>query len=193
MPSNIGYSFQPSPQDVRVSGNGRNGGPRIGPQEAVRMFSLRIPKAPLGQSPIAPRALLESPGGAGMPILNQVLAALAQAFAPAHQAGVPSSPVATSPAARPSPPPSVNVPVGGFYLPGNEASQPLPTRRQPVRPVPRPPLTIPPPRITPAERDTREPVREILDAPPPVATESGLFDDFVRGPRFNFGMLWPEL
>ena len=89
----LGFSFAPG-----ATGGGK--GPTRSPQEAVRVLNLRIPKR-LGGSPIAPRSLLTSPGGSGVPGLNAVLAQLAQAFAPQHQPGVPTLPSMAPPPMSP--------------------------------------------------------------------------------------------
>lgn len=247
MPAGIGYSFAPQSNDVRLSG-GSKSRPHIGPQEAIRLINLHIPKSALGPSAIAPRELLQSPGAAGVPNLNSILAALAQSFAPPHQPGVPFLPesVIDTPLGRggappvptfqPSPPiPRLGPPRSEFRvfspppprgeprlptfqpsppppaLPTVTAPQPQPSFSQPPQtPPPTPRVRIPPPNVTfgapsryvpptdingaylseyytPAEPlpDYTPPRREIVTAPPPVASDGGLFDDGVRGPVFR--------
>jgi hypothetical protein len=79
MPPGIGYSFQPGVDTVSMGGGGASA-PNISPQQAVKILSFRVPKAPLGGNTLAPRELLQSAGAAGMPggSLNALLSALAQ-------------------------------------------------------------------------------------------------------------------
>ena len=65
MPQNVGYSFQPLNQpQTGADGQGRVSG--LSPQQAVRLLSLRIPERP-SPTGIAPQALLQARGGAGVP------------------------------------------------------------------------------------------------------------------------------
>lgn len=99
----IGFSFAPGAGDVR--NGGANPRPQ-GPQEAVAIKSLRLPKTPAFHQ-IADQSLLTSPGGAGVADLTGFLRSLMQGRT--SSAGVvPPSPSqmggSSAPTAPPPPP-----------------------------------------------------------------------------------------
>jgi hypothetical protein len=79
MANGIGYSFQPGGQDIQTDATGSASGRGLSPQEAVKILSLRIPERP-SPTAIAPMPLLTSQGGAGVPGLDSLVAALMQSF-----------------------------------------------------------------------------------------------------------------
>lgn len=187
MPPGIGYNFAPG-NDIQMGGKGRSGGPSFGPQEAIRMLSLRLPKS-AGPSAIAPSALLNAPGGAGAPNLNSILMALVQAFAPQHQAGVPSLPSLSPPSPmsqRPSSPTQRRS--SGFTSPGapvGQGARPSLSRPSPSVPVPRIIPGSPTPQAPrqfdnvpdlPVPRDT---TREELPSATPAGPSFGGFTETV--------------
>lgn len=84
--SEIGFTFAPGSQGINPSGSGAR---PSGPQSAVEIRHLQLPNRFVpGQ--IAPQALLQSAGGAGMPEAA-IFQRLMQMFAPqSQQPGVPA-------------------------------------------------------------------------------------------------------
>jgi hypothetical protein len=65
MPAGIGYSFAPGADQQLPGGQNGQGRQGMSPQDAVKLLSLRIPERP-APSGIAPQALLQGQGAAGM-------------------------------------------------------------------------------------------------------------------------------
>lgn len=86
MPAGLGYSFDPGAGQAGQQDQGERGNfGGLSPQQAVKLLSLRIPERPAA-SAIAPQALLQSQGAAGMP-MNAMIQQLMRAFMPGLQAG----------------------------------------------------------------------------------------------------------
>ena len=149
----LGLSFAPRSQD-EIAARG-TGGPSPSPiQEAIRILSLRLPRA-FGASAPAPSALMAGagapsraaalPGPTTNPILEQLLRALLGGMAPQGMArGLPGLPVPGGA-------------MGAFGLPPG-----------PMGPAPRSPI------LTPGFRFEQQPPSPGPVAPPAPATRSGL-------------------
>ena len=145
---NIGTRFQPGTgQDIPGKGSANGSGP-TGPQGPVKLMNFRVPKSPLGQSAIAPRSLLESPGSGGAG-LNGLIQQLMRGIAPqASTPGVvapPQAPVSSAPSPVSQAPPIFTVPPRTPGVPG-----PI------LQPMPGPPPLA------------DAPGREEIDEPPPL-------------------------
>lgn len=165
--ANYGVSFQP----------GRNGDERPGyssarpAQSVIDLLSLRLPTS-VGPSAIAPQALLQASGAAGLGIdpsnLLRALMALSGAMAPPTPSAPPSPMMPVSSAIRPQP---------AFN------TQPIPRRPQPVREEPRG-GSMPLPRIIPgAQSAADQPLGERPGGGSREVVPPAVSDD-VRGPAF---------
>lgn len=159
MPADIGYSFNPSQSpDLRTGDRGQEGARGMGPQQAVKIWSLRVPER-ASQGALAPLPLLTSKGsgapGAGG--LDSIVAALMQAFRPTPTQGVqrvPSGvPRVPGGAQRPVPDGPLDFKYQDDTGPRGDLSPLFGVPPQPDRVVPElapmTPTSAPPPRFTP--------------------------------------------
>lgn len=165
----IGWNFQPGATRGDIPANGKPNGTGGGalPQGPAKLLTYRLTKSPLGQSAIAPRSLLESPGAGGA--TNQLIRQLMRGMAPPmSQPGVvgppPQMPSASAPpvSGPSSPAPSVVGPQPVMGIP------PQPGRPRPVlQPLPGLPDFAP----SPKEDVTPEPLFEVPRQPggPPIS------------------------
>ena len=140
----LGLTFAPTNQNLQEAQAG--GGPGGSPvQQAIRVLSLRMPRSPrvVGAPGIAPQALLQAPGAAGIPTPPGMVPNLA--------AGMPSGAGGANPmleflrrllsgGATPMQAGSFSAPLPhvGFALP------PVPSAEAPMSQAPAPPLWQPP-------------------------------------------------
>ena len=117
MPEGVGYSFDPGAASLGRPQGEDQAGSRMSPQQAVKLLSLRIPERAPGQGGLAPQALLQGSGSAGMPSgsMSQVIASLMKMYAPGYQSGEPSMGGQAQPQSQPAmPAPSWGGALEGF-------------------------------------------------------------------------------
>ena len=160
----IGQSFAPLGDKTRPQSGGPGGSG--GPQEAIQVLNMRMPRFPGAGAP-APQALLQGAGSAGLPqqsinpVIQAILKAILGRFSPQQQAA-PSAQGGMVPGGNLQP---TGQP-GGFESPGLQSPMPsfqMPTPalhyQEPSAPggIPLPPQLSDRPRPSPADRgQTRE-------------------------------------
>lgn len=156
----IGFSFQPGAGDIAMGGQPT---PKpTGPSAAIEFRNLRIPNRQIPGS-LAPNALLQSPGGGGVPDV-ELIKQLMQAFAPQQGQAMPMMPFGGSDEGAQTMPPEMPGGAGGTAMP--EAAS-VPTMA--------PSLSDRAPRIIPGDRPNTAPVED--EAPPTFTAPRSLFDD----------------
>lgn len=181
----IGYTFQPGSQQIPVGDRPQSNGP----QSAVQVKSFTLPNRFVpGQ--IAPQALLQSPGGGGLPNVD-ILRRLMSLFAPqGQQQGV--SQLGQAPTQQPrfhtqpvpmQPEPQAVPPFGAPPL----STRPVP--RHPSQPdVPQAPSAGAPPRVIPGGDNTGanyNPYTDTANFAPAQPAAEPLHLPAVEG--YNFG------
>ena len=128
----FGYSFMPGQNGDQAQQRQQPGW--AGPQSAIQMLSLRLPRV-LGAQALAPGALLNSQGAGGLPdpLLQAILRLAGQAGPGGPGGGAPGGPSLMG-GAPPSAPMAPAGPMTPRVIPGDEDRQTFTDQRVRLRP-----------------------------------------------------------